>query len=206
MKFKVGDKVRDITKTDPCYGLVGVVKELCADKTIAVDFEMAFEQEHDANCGAKHGWWVCEKDLEMVAPACVEKEHIFSAGEVVIATGDAPKGYKGIVRTVDKQSSILVEFPGWGGGHSGSGRSVLNDCWWMHGKDLVFVEPDTNTEKLAAADIPTPEAEDNTADITAAELPKGRLIRAFEKYEAAVQQENEALEEIEQILKEMRKR
>lgn len=107
----------------------------------------------------------------------------------------------------------LVVFPGWGEGHDGNGLNTIelaplytSSARWCDDEELISTGLTIDSEQLAAADIPTPEAEDNTADIAAAELPKGRLMKAYEKYEAAIRQEEEAYEEIEQILKEMRKR
>lgn len=59
-------------------------------------------------------------------------------------------------------------------------------------------------DRVRLAEVPTAEAEDNTTDIMDAENPKRRLMAAYEKLEAAVHQQDEACEEIAQIVKETR--
>lgn len=58
--------------------------------------------------------------------------------------------------------------------------------------------------EVETARISTAEAEDNTTDIMDAENPKRRLMAAYEKFEAAIRQQDEACEEIAQIVREMR--
>lgn len=133
----------------------------------------------------------------------MNKDH-FCVGDVVVAKVDAPKGYRGIVRKIEAQSSILVEFPGWGKGHTGEGTSEAKDCWWMNGNELEFIAHLPSLTEVETAHISTAEAEDNTTDIMDAENPKRRLMAAYEKFEAAIRQQDEACEEIAQIVREMR--
>ena len=63
---------------------------------------------------------------------------------------------------------------------------------------------ESKSEQVGTAEVPTAEAEDNTADIMDAENPKRRLMAAYEKFEAAIRQQDEACEEIAQIVREMR--
>lgn len=128
----------------------------------------------------------------------------FCVGDVVVAKADDPKGYRGIVRKIDIQKSMLVEFPGWGKGHTGSGTSKAEDCWWMSGDELDFITRPSSLTEVETAHISTAEAEDNTTDIMDAENPKRRLMAAYEKFEAAIRQQDEACEEIAQIVREMR--
>ena len=97
----------------------------------------------------------------------------------------------------------LVEVPGWHSGHDGGGiRKDSDSCWWASedGMDLLG----SKSEQVGTAEVPTAEAEDNTADIMDAENPKRRLMAAYEKFEAAIRQQDEACEEIAQIVREMR--
>ena len=97
----------------------------------------------------------------------------------------------------------LVEVPGWHGGHDGGGiRKDSDSCWWASedGMDLLG----SKSEQVGTAEVPTAEAEDNTTDIMDAENPKRRLMAAYEKFEAAIRQQDEACEEIAQIVREMR--
>ena len=63
---------------------------------------------------------------------------------------------------------------------------------------------ESKSEQVGTAEVPTAEAEDNTTDIMDAENPKRRLMAAYEKFEAAIRQQDEACEEIAQIVREMR--
>lgn len=100
-------------------------------------------------------------------------------------------------------NSYLVEVPGWHGGHDGGGiRKDSDSCWWVSKDGMDLLE--SKSEQVGTAEVPTAEAEDNTTDIMDAENPKRRLMAAYEKFEAAIRQQDEACEEIAQIVREMR--
>lgn len=112
-------------------------------------------------------------------------------------------GYIVAIDGEDVKVPYLVEVPGWHGGHDGDGiRKDSDSCWWASedGMDLLG----SKSEQVGTAEVPTAEAEDNTADIMDAENPKRRLMAAYEKFEAAIRQQDEACEEIAQIVREMR--
>lgn len=97
----------------------------------------------------------------------------------------------------------LVEVPGGHGGHDGGGiRKDSDSCWWVKEDGIDLLE--SKSEQVGTAEVPTAEAEDNTTDIMDAENPKRRLMAAYEKFEAAIRQQDEACEEIAQIVREMR--
>ena len=99
--------------------------------------------------------------------------------------------------------SYLVEVPGWYNGHSGGGICEgSTSCWWVNEASMDL--EGSISEQLGTAEVPTAEAEDNTTDIMDAENPKRRLMAAYEKFEAAIRQQDEACEEIAQIVREMR--
>lgn len=104
---------------------------------------------------------------------------------------------------VDVRVPYLVEVPGWYGGHDGGGiRKDSDSCWWVSEDGIDLLE--SKSEQVGTAEVPTAEAEDNTTDIMDAENPKRRLMAAYEKFEAAIRQQDEACEEIAQIVREMR--
>lgn len=140
MKFKVGDRVRAINDIDPCYGLIGTIKDIEDDgKLFTVVFDEPFLGGHDGDIDAGScAYYLTENDLQLLAPAVPQ------------------------------------------------------------------LSPTINAEPLGAAEVPTAEAEDNTTDIMDAENPKRRLMAAYEKFEAAIRQQDEACEEIAQIVREMR--
>lgn len=112
-------------------------------------------------------------------------------------------GYIVAIDGEDVKVPYLVEVPGWHGGHDGGGiRKDSDSCWWASedGMDLLG----SKSEQVGTAEVPTAEAEDNTTDIMDAENPKRRLMAAYEKFEAAIRQQDEACEEIAQIVREMR--
>lgn len=112
-------------------------------------------------------------------------------------------GYIIAINGEDVKVPYLVEVPGWHGGHDGGGiRKDSDSCWWASedGMDLLG----SKSEQVGTAEVPTAEAEDNTTDIMDAENPKRRLMAAYEKFEAAIRQQDEACEEIAQIVREMR--
>lgn len=112
-------------------------------------------------------------------------------------------GYIVAIDDEDVRITYLVEVPGWHGGHDGGGiRKDSDSCWWTFedGMDLLG----SKSEQVGTAEVPTAEAEDNTTDIMDAENPKRRLMAAYEKFEAAIRQQDEACEEIAQIVREMR--
>lgn len=112
-------------------------------------------------------------------------------------------GYIVAIDGEDVKVPYLVEVPEWHGGHDGGGiRKDSDSCWWTSedGMDLLG----SKSEQVGTAEVPTAEAEDNTADIMDAENPKRRLMAAYEKFEAAIRQQDEACEEIAQIVREMR--
>ena len=112
-------------------------------------------------------------------------------------------GYIVAIDDEDVRVSYLVEVPGWHGGHDGDGiRKDSDSCWWVSEDGMDLLE--SKSEQVGTAEVPTAEAEDNTADIMDAENPKRRLMAAYEKFEAAIRQQDEACEEIAQIVREMR--
>ncbi|PWM76714.1 MAG: hypothetical protein DBY32_11360 [Phascolarctobacterium sp.] len=132
----------------------------------------------------------------------------FNVGDVVVFQNEV-----GIIRGITSFGAYAVEFPNWDEdeGHTCHGR-VPSGKGWFCGEDKLMradtkvympFSPPNEVEK-AIVHVETPEAEDNVAAIQDAEAPKGRLMRAFEKFEAAKRQQDEACEEIEQILNEMR--
>lgn len=117
------------------------------------------------------------------------------------------EGKIGYIVAIDDKEGVrvpyLVEVPGWHDGHGGGGiRKDSDSCWWVNegGMNLLGSE----SEQVGTAEVPTAEAEDNTTDIMDAENPKRRLMAAYEKFEAAIRQQDEACEEIAQIAREMR--
>lgn len=125
----------------------------------------------------------------------------FKVGDTVECMADAPKGMIGIVKHIDyddDDKSYLVEFPGWKDGHNGDG-TMCRSGWWCSEAILKPV-----CAVISTADVPTAEDDDNIMAIQDAEMPKGRLLKAYEKFEAGTRLRDEACEEIEQILKEMR--
>ena len=112
-------------------------------------------------------------------------------------------GYIVAIDDEDVHVPYLVEVPGWHGGHDGDGiRKDSDSCWWVSEDGMDLLE--SKSEQVGTAEVPTAEAEDNTADIMDAENPKRRLMAAYEKFEAAIRQQDEACEEIAQIVREMR--
>lgn len=100
-------------------------------------------------------------------------------------------------------TSYLVEVPGWYDGHDGGGiRNGSTSCWWVSEASMDLLG--SADEPLGTAEVPTAEVEDNTIDIMDAEDPKRRLMAAYEKFVAAIRQQDEACEEIAQITREMR--
>ena len=116
------------------------------------------------------------------------------------------EGKVGYIVAIDDEAvhvSYLVEVPGWYDGHNGGGiRKDSDSCWWVFENEEDLLE--SKSEQVGTAEVPTAEAEDNTADIMDAENPKRRLMAAYEKFEAAIRQQDEACEEIAQIVREMR--
>lgn len=116
------------------------------------------------------------------------------------------EGKVGYIVAIDDENvhvPYLVEVPGWHGGHDGDGIRKDNDsCWWVSEDGMDLLE--SKSEQVGTAEVPTAEAEDNTTDIMDAENPKRRLMAAYEKFEAAIRQQDEACEEIAQIVREMR--
>lgn len=109
----------------------------------------------------------------------------------------------GYIVAIDDEDAYLVEVPGWHGGHDGGGiRKDSDSCWWTSEDGMDLLE--SKSEQVGTAEVPTAEAEDNTTDIMDAENPKRRLMAAYEKFEAAIRQQDEACEEIAQIVREMR--
>ena len=112
-------------------------------------------------------------------------------------------GYIVAIDDEDVHVPYLVEVPGWHGGHDGDGiRKDSDSCWWVSKDGMDLLE--SKSEQVGTAEVPTAEAEDNTTDIMDAENPKRRLMAAYEKFEAAIRQQDEACEEIAQIVQEMR--
>lgn len=112
-------------------------------------------------------------------------------------------GYIVAIDDEDVHVPYLVEVPGWHGGHDGDGiRKDSDSCWWVSEDGMDLLE--SKSEQVGTAEVPTAEAEDNTTDIMDAENPKRRLMAAYEKFEAAIRQQDEACEEIAQIVREMR--
>lgn len=112
-------------------------------------------------------------------------------------------GYIVAIDGEDVRVPYLVEVPGWHGGHDGGGiREDSDSCWWVNEDGIDLLE--SKSEQVGTAEVPTAEAEDNTTDIMDAENPKRRLMAAYEKFEAAIRQQDEACEEIAQIVREMR--
>lgn len=112
-------------------------------------------------------------------------------------------GYIVAIDGEDVRVPYLVEVPGWHGGHDGGGiREDSDSCWWTSEDGIDLLE--SKSEQVGTAEVPTAEAEDNTTDIMDAENPKRRLMAAYEKFEAAIRQQDEACEEIAQIVREMR--
>ena len=112
-------------------------------------------------------------------------------------------GYIVALDDEDVHVPYLVEVPGWHGGHDGDGiRKDSDSCWWVSEDGMDLLE--SKSEQVGTAEVPTAEAEDNTTDIMDAENPKRRLMAAYEKFEAAIRQQDEACEEIAQIVREMR--
>lgn len=112
-------------------------------------------------------------------------------------------GYIVAIDDEDVRVPYLVEVPGWHGGHDGGGiRKDSDSCWWTSEDGVDLLE--SKSEQVGTAEVPTAEAEDNTTDIMDAENPKRRLMAAYEKFEAAIRQQDEACEEIAQIVREMR--
>lgn len=112
-------------------------------------------------------------------------------------------GYIVAIDDEDVRVPYLVEVSGWYGGHDGDGiRKGSTSCWWAFEASMDLL--DSADEPLGTAEVPTAEAEDNTTDIMDAENPKRRLMAAYEKFEAAIRQQDEACEEIAQIVREMR--
>lgn len=112
-------------------------------------------------------------------------------------------GYIVAIDDEDVRVPYLVEVPGWHGGHDGGCiRKDSDSCWWVNEDGIDLLE--SKSEPLGTAEVPTAEAEDNTTDIMDAENPKRRLMAAYEKFEAAIRQQDEACEEIAQIVREMR--
>lgn len=119
----------------------------------------------------------------------------------------AIEGKVGYIVAIDDGEDVcvpyLVEVPGWYGGHDGGGiREDSDSCWWVNEDGIDLLE--SKSEQVGTAEVPTAEAEDNTTDIMDAENPKRRLMAAYEKFEAAIRQQDEACEEIAQIVREMR--
>ena len=116
------------------------------------------------------------------------------------------EGKVGFIVAIDDEGVkvlYLVEVPGWYGGHDGGGiRKDSDSCWWASEDGMDLLE--SKSEQVGTAEVPTAEAEDNTTDIMDAENPKRRLMAAYEKFEAAIRQQDEACEEIAQIVREMR--
>lgn len=116
------------------------------------------------------------------------------------------EGKVGYIVAIDDENvhvPYLVEVPGWHGGHDGDGiRKDSDSCWWVSEDGMDLLE--SKSEQVGTAEVPTAEAEDNTTDIMDAENPKRRLMAAYEKFEAAIRQQDEACEEIAQIVREMR--
>ena len=111
-------------------------------------------------------------------------------------------GYIVAIDGEDVKVPYLVEVPGWHGGHGGGIREDSDSCWWENEDGIDLLE--SKSEQVGTAEVPTAEAEDNTTDIMDAENPKRRLMAAYEKFEAAIRQQDEACEEIAQIVREMR--
>ena len=111
-------------------------------------------------------------------------------------------GYIVAIDGEDVRVPYLVEVPGWHGGHGGGIREDSDSCWWVNEDGIDLLE--SKSEQVGTAEVPTAEAEDNTTDIMDAENPKRRLMAAYEKFEAAIRQQDEACEEIAQIVREMR--
>lgn len=112
-------------------------------------------------------------------------------------------GYIVAIDGEDVKVPYLVEVPGWHGGHDGGGiRKDSDSCWWVSEDGMNLLG--SKSEQVGTAEVPTAEAEDNTTDIMDAENPKRRLMAAYEKFEAAIRQQDEACEEIAQIVREMR--
>ena len=111
-------------------------------------------------------------------------------------------GYIVAIDGEDVRVPYLVEVPGWHGGHGGGIREDSDSCWWENEDGIDLLE--SKSEQVGTAEVPTAEAEDNTTDIMDAENPKRRLMAAYEKFEAAIRQQDEACEEIAQIVREMR--
>lgn len=112
-------------------------------------------------------------------------------------------GYIVAIDDEDVRVPYLVEVPGWHGGHDGGYiRKESDSCWWVNEDGIDLLE--SKSEQVGTAEVPTAEAEDNTTDIMDAENPKRRLMAAYEKFEAAIRQQDEACEEIAQIVREMR--
>lgn len=111
-------------------------------------------------------------------------------------------GYIVAIDDEDVHVPYLVEVPGWHGGHDGGIRKDSDSCWWTSEDGMDLLE--SKSEQVGTAEVPTAEAEDNTTDIMDAENPKRRLMAAYEKFEAAIRQQDEACEEIAQIVREMR--
>lgn len=109
-----------------------------------------------------------------------------------------------IIATAYSDGSYVVQIPGWHGGHDGNVLPGSDSCWWVGESDMELLGRTESTEQLGTAEVPTAEAEDNTTDIMDAENPKRRLMAAYEKFEAAIRQQDEACEEIAQIVREMR--
>lgn len=131
----------------------------------------------------------------------------FKIGDrVKMNENSAIEGKIGYIVAIDGEGvkvPYLVEVPGWHGGHDGGGiRKDSDSCWWVKEDGIDLLE--SKSEQVGTAEVPTAEAEDNTTDIMDAENPKRRLMAAYEKFEAAIRQQDEACEEIAQIVREMR--
>lgn len=133
----------------------------------------------------------------------------FKIGDRVRAINeqDPCYGLIGTIKVIDGDIFTVVfdePFPGGHDGEIGAGACA----YYLMEVDMHLLPPQLshtiNAESLGTAEVPTAEAEDNTTDIMDAENPKRRLMAAYEKFEAAIRQQDEACEEIAQIVREMR--
>lgn len=136
----------------------------------------------------------------------------FKIGDRVRAINedDPCYGLIGTIKVIDDDIFTVVFDRSFPGGHDGEIDAdrcayylTANDMHLM-APTIPQLSPTINAEPLGTAEVPTAEAEDNTTDIMDAENPKRRLMAAYEKFEAAIRQQDEACEEIAQIVREMR--
>lgn len=121
--FKVGDRVKCVDSTEPCFGMLGVIS---VSERGGTDLDVCFDDwtgghSGDANDGSSSHWYLLNKDVELI-PASPEWQP--KVGDRVRRLNYAHAGLEvgdiGIIARID-ETTIVLE-----GGESGWAHQIYN--------------------------------------------------------------------------------